>query len=76
MSVNPFDGDNGNFFVLVNDEERHSLWPAFAEIPTGWRVVYGEVARIACLDNVEQNWADIRPSSLRKRLAQSQGCDA
>jgi hypothetical protein len=27
VSINPFDDDNGSFFVLVNDEEQHSLWP-------------------------------------------------
>ncbi len=32
---NPFDDDNGSFFVLVNDEEQHSLWPAFADVPVG-----------------------------------------
>jgi uncharacterized protein YbdZ (MbtH family) len=31
--------DGGSFFVLVNDEEQHSLWPAFADVPAGWRVV-------------------------------------
>ena len=25
MSINPFDDDDGTFFVLVNDEEQHSL---------------------------------------------------
>jgi MbtH-like protein len=30
MSINPFDDDNGDFFVLVNDEDQHSLWPVFA----------------------------------------------
>ncbi|WP_176470390.1 MbtH family protein [Mycobacterium avium] len=45
MSTNPFDDDNGSFFVLVNDEEQHSLWPAFADIPAGWQMVYGEVKR-------------------------------
>jgi uncharacterized protein YbdZ (MbtH family) len=39
--TNPFD-DKGSFFVLVNDEEQHSLWPTFADIPDGWRVVSGE----------------------------------
>jgi hypothetical protein len=24
MSINPFDDDDGSFFVLVNDEEQHS----------------------------------------------------
>ena len=66
MSINPFDDDNGSFFVLVNDEEQHSLWPVFADVPAGWRVVYGEADRAACLDYIEQNWADIRPKSLRE----------
>ena len=69
MSINPFDDDNGSFLVLVNDEEQHSLWPAFADVPAGWRVVYGEADRAACLDYIEQNWTDIRPRSLRERLA-------
>src|SRR5579875_532902 len=73
VSVNPFDDDNGSFFVLVNDEEQHSLWPAFADVPAGWRVVFGEADRAACLEYVEQNWTDIRPKSLRERLAGGQG---
>jgi uncharacterized protein YbdZ (MbtH family) len=70
VSTNPFDDDNGSFFVLVNDELQHSLRPVFAEVPAGWRVVYGAAARGACLDYVKQNWTDIRPKSLRERLAQ------
>ncbi|BBY96220.1 hypothetical protein MGALJ_58890 [Mycobacterium gallinarum] len=68
VSINPFDDDNGSFFVLVNDEEQHSLWPTFSDVPPGWRVVYGEADRAACLEYIEQNWADIRPKSLRQRL--------
>ena len=69
MSTNPFDDDNGTFFVLVNDEDQHSLWPAFAAVPVGWRAVYGEASRAACLDFVEQNWTDIRPKSLLEAIA-------
>ena len=69
VSNNPFDDDNGSFFVLVNDEEQHSLWPVFADVPAGWRVVYGEAGRAACLDYIEENWTDIRPKTLRDRLA-------
>jgi uncharacterized protein YbdZ (MbtH family) len=75
VSVNPFDDDNGNFFVLINDEDQHSLWPTFADVPSGWRVVYGEADRAACLDYIEQNWPDIRPKSLRERLAESRASD-
>ena len=73
VSINPFDDGDGSFFVVINDEEQHSLWPAFANIPAGWRVVYGEGDRAACLDYIEQNWTDIRPKSLRDRLATHQG---
>lgn len=69
MSTNPFDDDSGTFFVLVNDDEQHSLWPAFADVPAGWHVVFGEAGCAACLDYVEQNWTDIRPKSLRDAVA-------
>jgi uncharacterized protein YbdZ (MbtH family) len=65
VSINPFDDDDGSLFVLVNDEEQHSLWRAFADVPAGWRVVYGAADRAACLDYIEQNWTDIRPKRLR-----------
>ena len=65
MSTNPFDAEDGQFYVLVNDEEQHSLWPAFAEIPAGWRVVFGEAGRDDCVRFVEENWSDMRPKSLR-----------
>jgi MbtH protein len=68
MSTNPFDDEAGAFYVLVNDEEQHSLWPAFAEIPAGWRAVFGEASRSACLDYVDENWADLRPRSLRDAM--------
>jgi MbtH protein len=68
VSINPFDDDIAGFFVLVTDEEQHSLWPAFADVPAGWRVVYGEADRAACLDHIEQNWPAILPKSLRERL--------
>ncbi|KEC44025.1 protein MbtH [Mycobacterium tuberculosis KT-0023] len=70
MSTNPFDDDNGAFFVLVNDEDQHSLWPVFADIPAGWRVVHGEASHAACLDYVEKNWTDLRPKSLRDAMAE------
>jgi MbtH protein len=69
MSTNPFDDDAGTFFALVNDEEQYSLWPAFTEIPAGWHAVYGEASRAACLEYIENNWADIRPKSLRDAMA-------
>ena len=40
--TNPFDDENGRFYVLVNDENQHSLWPTFADVPAGWTKVFGE----------------------------------
>jgi MbtH protein len=69
MSTNPFDDESGTFYVLINDEEQHSLWPSFAAVPAGWRIVFGEQPRAACLAYIEENWTDLRPRSLREAMA-------
>ncbi|QDY80083.1 MbtH family protein [Streptomyces qinzhouensis] len=69
MSTNPFDDENGRFHVVVNGEDQHSLWPVFAEVPAGWRVVFGEADRAECLEYVEKNWTDMRPKSLQEAMA-------
>ncbi|MGP3925055.1 MbtH family protein [Streptomyces sp. 8N616] len=66
--TNPFDDENGSFLVLLNEEGQYSLWPAFAEVPAGWRAVFGEDARKSCLDYIEENWQDMRPKSLIDQL--------
>ena len=37
------------FLVLVNDEGRHSLWPAALVVPAGWRRTGDSGDRQACL---------------------------
>ncbi len=68
MSTNPFDDEAGTFLVVVNDEDQHSLWPAFADVPAGWRKVFGEASRAECLAYVEEHWTDIRTKSLREAM--------
>jgi len=68
MSTNPFDDEAGTFLVVVNDEDQHSLWPAYADVPAGWRKVFGAASRAECLAYVEEHWTDIRPKSLREAL--------
>ncbi|GAB2609646.1 MbtH family protein [Streptomyces capparidis] len=63
--TNPFEDKDAAYLVLVNDEDQHSLWPAFAEVPAGWTVAFGEAPREACLEYVEEHWTDLRPKSLR-----------
>ncbi|WP_044617209.1 MbtH family protein [Gynuella sunshinyii] len=67
--TNPFDDDSLSFFVLLNDQEQYSLWPAFAAIPEGWRTACGPESRSHCLQYIESHWQDIRPLSLRTKLA-------
>jgi MbtH protein len=62
--TNPFEDEDGEFQVLVNDEGEHSLWPTFREIPAGWRAVGPTGPRQECLGWIEANWTDIRPRSL------------
>jgi uncharacterized protein YbdZ (MbtH family) len=69
LSNNPFDDENGTFYVLRNDEEQFSLWPAFVDVPAGWRVVFGESSRADCVAYVEETWTDLRPKSLRDAMA-------
>jgi len=68
---NPFENEDASYYVLVNDEGQHSLWPAFAEIPAGWQSVHGEDTRAACLEYVEKHWTDMRPLSLVRAMAAS-----
>lgn len=66
--MNPFDDDNGEFYVVVNDEDQHSLWPSFSEVPAGWRAVFGPAGRADSLAYVDQHWTDMRPKSLREAV--------
>ncbi|WP_127783991.1 MbtH family protein [Rhodococcus sp. X156] len=61
---NPFDDADGRFRVLVNEENQHSLWPEFADVPAGWTVAFGTASRAECVSYVEESWTDMRPKSL------------
>jgi len=65
---NPFENDNGEYQVLVNEEGQYSLWPAFLQIPAGWSVTGPKGKRRECLDWVEANWTDMRPKSLIRAM--------
>jgi uncharacterized protein YbdZ (MbtH family) len=65
MMTNPFDDPDGTFLVLVNDEGQHSLWPEFADVPSGWTRTFGPAPRTECLDHITTAWTDLRPTTLR-----------
>lgn len=62
--TNPFEDEQATYRVLVNNENQHSLWPEFADVPTGWQAVFGPALRTECVDYVASNWTDMRPASL------------
>jgi MbtH protein len=70
--TNPFDDEEGEFLVLVNDEGQHSLWPVQFDIPEGWSQTGPRGARQACLQWVDENWTDIRPQSLVRDMESQQ----
>jgi MbtH protein len=57
--------------VVVNTEEQYSIWPADREAPAGWSEAGFSGTREACLDHIETVWTDMRPLSLRKRMAET-----
>ncbi|MFD9906703.1 MbtH family protein [Streptomyces sp. NPDC059063] len=65
---NPFEDDDAQYRVLVNDEGQYSLWPAVIEVPAGWEPRLGPDSRQACLAYVEANWADMRPLGLAREM--------
>jgi uncharacterized protein YbdZ (MbtH family) len=65
---NPFESDDLEYVVLVNEEGQHSLWPAFREVPLGWEMIGPKGKRQQCLDWIEAAWTDMRPKSLAKKM--------
>jgi MbtH protein len=55
--------------VVVNHEEQYSIWPLDRELPAGWRDAGKSGTKKECLDHIEEVWTDMRPLSLRKKMA-------
>lgn len=70
---NPFEAADADFSILRNDEDQHSLWPAFSPVPDGWSVVHGPGPREDCLAYVRENWQDVRPRSVAEFIAEHAG---
>ena len=66
--ANPFEEPDANYTVLRNDENQHSLWPAFAPTPDGWTVVHGPGRREECMTHIRETWVDLRPRSVTEFL--------
>jgi len=66
--TNPFEDENAEYLVLVNDEGQYSLWPTFIDVPAGWRSTRPADSRQNCLDYIEETWTDMRPLSLIAKM--------
>src|SRR4051812_19165912 len=71
MSTNDSGGER--YLVVLNDEEQYSIWPEGREIPLGWRAEGTAGSKDECLAHIEKIWTDMRPRSLRERLAAGLG---
>jgi len=66
----PREEDTTVYVVVINYEEQYSIWPKRKDIPTGWRAVGKEGLKPECLQYIDEVWTDMRPLSLRKRMAE------
>ena len=62
--------DKTIYNVVLNHEEQYSIWPDYKDIPLGWTTVGKSGLKQECLDYVGQVWTDMRPLSLRIKMAE------
>ena len=65
--------DTAQHHVVVNGEEQYSIWPAGRDLPAGWRATGFTGTKKACLAHIEEVWTDMRPLSLRSKMAEAAG---
>ncbi|MBO1334082.1 MbtH family protein [Streptomyces sp. VRA16 Mangrove soil] len=61
--------DDRRYLVVLNDEEQYSIWWADRELPAGWHQEGTEGSKAECLEHIGRIWTDLRPASLRRRMA-------
>ena len=63
--------DRTIFKVVVNHEQQYSLWPVERGNAPGWRDAGKTGDKNECLTYIESVWTDMRPLSLRKKMAEA-----
>lgn len=61
--------DTTVYTVVLNHEEQYSIWPADRELPLGWTAAAKTGLKPECLDFINEVWTDMRPRSLREKMA-------
>lgn len=62
-----------HYTVVINAEEQYSIWPTFKKVPAGWKEVGFQGLKDSCLAYIQEIWKDMRPLSLRKKIAERKG---
>jgi MbtH protein len=62
--------DEPTYKVVLNCEEQYSIWLADRDSPAGWDDEGTSGSRAECLEHIDRVWTDMRPRSLRQRMAQ------
>jgi MbtH protein len=55
--------------AVFNHEEQWSIWPVGRELPRGWTDSGVSGSKQECLAHIDKHWTDMRPRSLRDRMA-------
>ena len=63
--------DNTIYKVVLNHEEQYSIWPVDRENALGWNDAGKSGTKAECLEYIKEVWTDMRPLSLRKKMADS-----
>ena len=61
--------DTTTYKVVMNDEEQYSIWPADRDNPAGWKDAGKAGNKEECMAYIKEVWTDMRPLSLRKKMA-------
>lgn len=69
--MNTVDGGERAYRVVLNDEEQYSIWWADRDLPAGWSADGTTGSKQECLDHIAEVWTDMRPLSLRRRMARA-----
>lgn len=64
--------DTQHYKVVINHEEQYSIWPEERENALGWTDEGFRGDKQACLNHIEEVWTDMRPLSLRQKMAEQQ----
>ena len=64
--------DTRTYKVVVNHEEQYSIWPVEKENALGWRDVGKSGPKDECLAYIKEVWTDMRPLSLRQKMAEQE----